>query len=288
MLSYRHAFHAGNHADVIKHLTLVLCCEYFCQKNKAFHYIDTHAGAGLYDLKSEAATKNNEHRRGIEVLLNQANIPAAFNRYIELIQQSNKAQTSAYPGSPWFAGQLLRPHDQATLFEMHPTDFSLLAKLFSGNRRIKVKQADGFQSLKSLMPPASRRAITLIDPPYEQEKEYQAVIQTLEDGISRFSTGTYIVWYPLINRSGSSKQIASNIMLKQIKSKFAQEQLHIQYIQDSKMQGMYGSGLAIINPPWVLEDKLREALNFLCSLDDTNTQTFSIEPIAAKQGNSKR
>ena len=288
MLSYRHAFHAGNHADVIKHLTLVLCCEYYCQKNKAFHYIDTHAGAGLYNLNSKAATKNNEHSKGIATLLDHPAPPSVFNRYIELIQHSNKTQTSAYPGSPWFAGQLLRPHDQASLYEMHPTDFSLLAKLFSGNRRIKVKQTDGYQSLKSLMPPASRRAITLIDPPYEQEKEYQAVIQTLEDGISRFNTGTYIVWYPLINRSGTTKQMASNIMLKQIKAKFTQEQLHIQYSQDNQMKGMYGSGLAILNPPWIIEDKLREALRFLCSLDDTKTQTFSIESMAAKQGNSKR
>lgn len=283
MLSYRHAFHAGNHADVIKHLTLVLCCEHFCKKDKSFSYIDTHAGAGMYDLKSSTSTKTNEQREGIGRLTAQPAIPKTFNRYLSLVEQAKKQKSSAYPGSPWFAAQCLRSHDQASLFEMHPKDFSLLANLFSGNRRIKVKQSDGYQSLKSLFPPVSRRAVVLIDPPYEQEKEYQSVIHTLKEGISRFSSGTYIVWYPLINRANSTKDKAAEKMLRQIKSLFNQEQLHAQLILDKDMKGMYGSGLAIINPPWGLKEQLQEALTFLCSLDEKQKRQFSLEAVDIKR-----
>ena len=277
MLSYRHAFHAGNHADVIKHLTLVLCCEHLSKKDKGFSYIDTHAGAGIYDLKSVNASKNNEHLDGITSFSKLPKLPKVFNRYLALIDQAKKHKANAYPGSPWFAAQLLRPQDQATLFEMHPKDFCLLSSLFADNRRIKVKQTDGYQSLKSLFPPASRRAITLIDPPYEQEKEYQSVIHMLKEGISRFNSGTYIVWYPLINRQNSLKDKASEKMLRQIKNLFNQEQLHTQFILDKDQKGMYGSGLAIINPPWGLKEQLQEALSFLCTLGDTKKRQFNIE-----------
>lgn len=288
MLSYRHAFHAGNHADVIKHLTLVLCCEHLSKKDKGFTYVDTHAGAGMYDLKSDAASKNNEHSDGISQLSKLPNLPKVFSSYLKLIEQSKKQKSSHYPGSPWLAAKLLRPQDQASLFEMHPKDFSILSALFSGNRHIKVKQSDGYQSLKSLFPPPSRRAITLIDPPYEQEKEYQEVINTLKDGISRFNSGTYIVWYPLINRPNSSKDKASEKMLRQIKTLFSQEQLHLQFILDKELKGMYGSGLAIINPPWGLKEQLQEALTFLCSIGETRKRQFMLEAIDANQGNSKR
>jgi 23S rRNA (adenine2030-N6)-methyltransferase len=288
MLSYRHAFHAGNHADVIKHLTLVLCCEHLCKKDKGFSYIDTHAGAGIYDLKSNNASKNDEHLDGITSLSKLPTLPKVFSRYLTLIEQAKKNKASAYPGSPWFAAQFIRPQDQASLFEMHPKDFSLLSSLFAGNRRIKVKQSDGYQSLKSLFPPASRRAITLIDPPYEQEKEYQLVIQALKEGISRFNTGTYIVWYPLINRQNTVKNKACEKMLRQIKSLFSQEQLHIQFILDKDQKGMYGSGLAIINPPWGLKEQLQEALGFLCSIGDKNKRQFEIEAIDVNQNSSKR
>lgn len=283
MLSYRHAFHAGNHADVIKHITLILCCEHFCKKDKGFSYIDTHAGAGMYDLKSAAANKNNEQLEGIGILSKLPTPPKTLKSYLSLVEQAKKHKHSAYPGSPWFATQYLRAQDQATLFEMHPKDYSLLTSLFSGNRRVRVKQADGYQSLKSLFPPPSRRALTLIDPPYEQEKEYQSVIHTLKEGISRFNSGTYIIWYPLINRPNSAKNKAAEKMLRQIKSLFNQEQLHVQFTLDNDMKGMYGSGLAIINPPWGLKEQLQEALAFLCSLGEKQKRQFSLEAIEIKR-----
>ena len=288
MLSYRHAFHAGNHADLIKHLTLVLCCEHLCKKEKGFSYIDTHAGAGMYDLKSPSSSKNNEHQDGISSLDKLSNLPKVLDKYLTLIKEAKKHKASAYPGSPWLAAQVLRSQDQASLFEMHPKDFHLLDALFANNIRIKVKQSDGYQCLKSLLPPPSRRAITLIDPPYEQEKEYQAVIQTLKEGISRLNSGIYIVWYPLINRTNSAKDRAAEKMVRHIKNLFSQEQLHLQFILNKEMQGMYGSGLAIINPPWGLKEQLQEALTFLCSIDETQKRQFNIEAMDVNQGNSKR
>lgn len=286
MLSYRHAFHAGNHADVIKHLTLVLCCEHLCKKDKGFSYVDTHGGAGIYDLNSADARKNNEHLNGINSLSKLPTLPEVFSPYLALIEQAKKLKSSNYPGSPWFAAQFLRPQDQAALFEMHPKDFKSLSSLFASNRRIKVKQADGYQSLKSLFPPPSRRALILIDPPYEQEKEYQSVIETLKEGISRFNSGTYIVWYPLINRQNSVKNKASEKMLHQIKNLFSQEQLHIQFILDKDLKGMYGSGLAIINPPWGLEQQLQEALSFLCASSNTKKYQFTLELQSARKKHS--
>lgn len=279
MLSYRHAFHAGNHADVIKHLSLVLCCEHLCKKDKGFSYIDTHAGAGMYDLKDAYANKNNEHLDGITSLSKLPSLPAVFDRYLSIIKQAKQKNTAHYPGSPWFAAQLLRQQDQATLFELHPKDFNTLSALFSGNRKIKTKQEDGYQCLKSIFPPPSRRAITLIDPPYEQEKEYQSVIHSLKEGISRFNSGTYIVWYPLINRTHSSKNKAAEKMLQQIKKLFNREQLHLQFILNKELKGMYGSGLAIINPPWGLEAQLREALMFLCSIDEEHKRQFTLDAL---------
>jgi 23S rRNA (adenine2030-N6)-methyltransferase len=290
MLSYRHIFHAGNHADVLKHLTLILCCEHLCKKDKAFCYVDTHAGAGMYNLNSEAAKKNQEYRNGINTLYDHipANTntsnnspekslpPSVFKPYLTLIEQARKQNPNAYPGSPWFAAEILRPYDQLHLFELHPNDFQKLAQLFSGDKRIKVKQQDGYQSLKSLLPPAARRGLILIDPPYEQEKEYQAVLNTLKEGIKRFNSGVYIIWYPLINREASAKSKASEKMLKHIQSDFPQEQLHVQFIANAEAKGMYGSGLAIINPPWGLKEQLQEALDFLCSTDKNHQRQFKL------------
>lgn len=282
MLSYRHAFHAGNHADVLKHLTLVLCCEYFCRKDKGFMYVDTHAGAGMYNLSSSASQQTKEHEDGIYKLLDLSSPPKSLTKYLELINQASMTNPMNYPGSPWLAAQFIRPHDQATLFELHPNDFQHLNQLFSKNKKIRVNNSDGYQSLKSLFPPHTRRAITLIDPPYELEKEYHLVVDTLKQGISRFNTGTYIVWYPLINRPGSEKEKAAEKMIHHIKTLFKQPQLHAEFCLDKSLKGMYGSGIAIINPPWGLEEQLREALTFLCKLNESRERQFAIQSLNAE------
>lgn len=283
MLSYRHAFHAGNHADVLKHLSLVLCCLHLSKKDKPFCYLDTHAGAGMYNLNSEAAQKNQEYLTGVDKLMQSNSVPEAFKPYQALIRQARDLNPRAYPGSPWFAAQTLRAHDSLQLFELHPNDFQQLTRLFSRDKRVKTHNSDGYQSLKSLFPPPSRRGITLIDPPYEQEQEYQAVLATLREGIKRFNTGAYIVWYPLINRQASAKSSASEKMVKQIHTEFSQEQLHVQYIVDPAAKGMYGSGLAILNPPWGLQEQLQEALSFLCRNTGNPNSRFNLTMQAVNQ-----
>ena len=283
MLSYRHAFHAGNHADVLKHLSLILCCMHLSKKDKPFCYVDTHAGAGMYNLNSESAQKNQEYLSGINPLLHSETVPEVFRPYLNLIEQARKHNPKAYPGSPWFAAQILRAHDSLHLFELHPNDFQQLSALFSQDKRARVKNQDGYQSLKSLFPPPARRGITLIDPPYEQEQEYQAVLSALREGLKRFNTGVYIVWYPLINRDSSTKSKASEKMIKLIHTEFSQEQLHVQYILDPSTKGMYGSGLAILNPPWGLQEQLQDALNFLCRRTGKPNSQFKLTLQAVNQ-----
>ncbi|MCP5207209.1 MAG: 23S rRNA (adenine(2030)-N(6))-methyltransferase RlmJ [Hahellaceae bacterium] len=277
MLSYRHGFHAGNHADVIKHLTVVLCCEHLAKKDKPFWYVDTHAGAGMYDLNSEMSRKNEEHLQGVFALLQDPKCPEVFADYLRLVKASRDTVRQAYPGSPWFAAQMMRRSDHLDLYELHPADQKRLEQVFERDRRAKVHKKDGYLCLKTVFPPPPRRALVLIDPPYEQEREYQSVLQSLSDGIGRFSTGVYIVWYPLIQRPGSPKNKSSEKLVKQIKTRFSQEQLHVQLIMNKDQEGMYGSGLAIINPPWGLKEQLESALKYICSLDKSGVRTFSVQ-----------
>lgn len=277
MLSYRHGFHAGNHADVIKHLTVVLCCQHLCKKDKPFWYVDTHAGAGIYDLNSEMSRKNEEYQDGVMSLLHEPKCPPVFDEYLRLVSESRAKIKLAYPGSPWFAAQMLRRTDHLDLYELHPADFKRLAQLFERDRRVSVKSADGYLCLKTIFPPPPRRALVLIDPAYEQEREYSAVVKALSEAMERFSSGVYIVWYPLINRPNSPKNKASEKMVKQIKARFSQEQLHLQLIMDENQEGMYGSGLAIINPPWGLKEQLQEALAFISGLDEPGKRSFTVE-----------
>jgi 23S rRNA (adenine2030-N6)-methyltransferase len=283
MLSYRHAFHAGNHADVLKHLTLVLCCEHMIKKDKALCYVDTHAGAGIYNLQSEAALKNREYSDGIDRLTHLNGTPAVFNSYLSLVDLARKQHPHTYPGSPWFAAQILRPYDQLHLFELHPSDYQKLTKLFAADRRVKIKQQNGYDCLKSIFPPPSRRGLTLIDPPYEQELEYRLVLTSLKEGLKRFNTGTYIIWYPLINRLASTKSKASEKMLAQIRNDFSQEQLHVQLLNDKDGNGMYGSGLAILNPPWGLQEQLDEALKHICNASASEKSQYQIISQAVNQ-----
>ena len=177
MLSYRHSFHAGNFADVLKHVVIVEILEHLTQKDKAFDYIDTHAGAGVFSLESEHATKLQEYTNGIGKLKTQDWPELA--RYFEIISSFNERGSLAYyPGSPMFARHFLRSRDRAWLYELHPVDFDLLMNNIGSDRQIRLKQEDGFKGLLSLLPPLSRRGLVLIDPPYEVKADYQQVVNT--------------------------------------------------------------------------------------------------------------
>jgi 23S rRNA (adenine2030-N6)-methyltransferase len=265
MLSYRHAFHAGNHADVLKHLILLQIAHYMGEKPAPFWIIDTHAGAGCYALQSAHGSKLAEYRDGIGRLWDAKNLPPAALDYLDFIKQFNSdGKLHRYPGSPWLASQVLRENDRLRLYELHSTDVKLLAECFKGaNRQIKITAGDGFSGLKALLPPPSRRALVLIDPSYETRGDYTAVVKALKEGLSRFPTGTYALWYPMLSKP-ESRQLPGKL-----KNLGINNWLHASLEVKAQTQdgfGMHGSGMFIINPPWTLEKTLHETLPKLTEL----------------------
>lgn len=270
MLSYRHAFHAGNHADVLKHYVLFEILQYFLQKDKPFSYIDTHAGAGMYALHEGYAQKNAEYANGIAKLWQSTTKPSLFNDFLACIQSFNSTQSlQYYPGSPALAYRMLRECDKLRLFELHPSDYKLLIEAIESinsnpkSRKSTIEQLDGFAGIKSTLPPPSRRAMVLIDPPYEEKADYKRVVTMLEDSLKRFATGTYMVWYPLLQRL----EIAE--MLQALSKLSLQNWLHVSLtVQTPSLDGfgMHGSGLYIINPPWTLPATLEATVPWLSEL----------------------
>jgi 23S rRNA (adenine2030-N6)-methyltransferase len=259
MLSYRHAFHAGNHADVLKHLVLVHLMDYLNQKDKPFWVIDTHAGAGGYRLDEGYATKLNEFVEGVTRLWGRNDLPSGVAAYLEQVRRFNPTPALRfYPGSPSLVRQLLRPQDKHHLFELHPTDFQLLQQNFAeADRRFKIQQVNGFNGLKALLPPAPRRALVLIDPSYETRDDYLNVVSALQDSVKRFATGCYAVWYPRLSKP-DSRQLPDKL------KKVATSWLHVALdVTAPAALGMFGSGMFVINPPWTLKAALAEAMPYL-------------------------
>jgi 23S rRNA (adenine2030-N6)-methyltransferase len=263
LLSYRHAYHAGNHADVLKHVVLVALLDYLTIKPKPIAYVDTHAGAGSYDLTAPPAAMHREFERGIGRLWSADPPPATLERYVGLVRRLNPAGTlRRYPGSPWLARQVLRPTDTATLCELHPADHNALDDLFAaGPRRVRVQHGDGLAALRALLPPPSRRGLVLIDPAYEQASEYQGVLAALAAGLRQFATGTFAVWYPQIARTEAAELPAKLCELGG--SRWLDARLTV---RASDTGGLFGSGMFVINPPFVLHDMLEEALPALVAL----------------------
>src|SRR3990172_8884651 len=197
MLSYRHAFHAGNHADVVNNFIELQLLRYLVKKDKPFWYIDTHAGAGCYELDSGYAAQNAEYQSGIALLWERDDLPAPLAEYVALVKRINPdGLLKLYPASPLVALELLREQDRIRLFELHPSDSEILQENFAGHgTQVLMQTADGFGALKALLPPPPRRALVLIDPPYEDKQDYQRVVSAFRERLKRFSTGVYAVWY---------------------------------------------------------------------------------------------
>jgi 23S rRNA (adenine2030-N6)-methyltransferase len=267
MLSYRHAFHAGNHADVLKHIVLLQALKHATQKDKPFWYIDTHAGAGMYALDKGYATQNAEHAGGISRLWNTSDLPPAIKEYVHLIRRFNPDKSlKHYPGSPLLAYSAMRADDRLRLFELHPNDYKLLNQSFkhlgltADNRRVMTQAQDGFAGIKALLPPPPRRAVVLIDPPYEEKQDYNRVVEMAKDSISRFATGTYLIWYPLLQRPEPLQ------MVDKLKKLHPANWLDVTLtVQTPAIGGfgMHGSGLFVINPPWTLPDTLNSVMPVL-------------------------
>ncbi len=262
MLSYRHAFHAGNHADVLKHTVLIALLDYLNQKDKPWLFVDSHAGAGIYDLQGEYARKNAEYEGGIGRLWERTDLPPLLASYVELVRGLNpEGRLRLYPGSPWCARARARPSDRLRLFELHGSDHRLLASTFSeAGRQVKIEAADGYDRLKSALPPPSRRALVLIDPPYEEKRDYPRTVEALKDSLARFPGGTYMVWYPLLQKP-DARQLPSRL-----KAARPPGWLNVTLSVQSPAKdgfGMHGSGLYIANPPWTLPAQLEATLPWL-------------------------
>lgn len=265
MLSYRHAFHAGNHADVLKHVVFVRLLRALTRKEKPLYVIDTHAGAGRYPLDRGYAGKNAEYKNGIARLWGRDDLSDMLADYVAQVEAVNlDGVLRNYPGSPQIAAQLLREQDRLRLFELHPTDSRALRAHFAGaGRRISVVAGDGFAALKSMLPPPSRRGLVLIDPAYEVKSDYRDVLATVRDALERFQTGTYAVWYPHLQKREAD---ALPPKLRRLATgDWLDISLDIARPAPDGL-GLHGSGLFVFNPPWKLEAELRAVLPTLLSL----------------------
>lgn len=261
MLSYRHAFHAGNFADVLKHTALTVILEHLAAKDKPYCCIDTHAGPGWCDLTHAYAQKNREFDTGIGRLWDRTDLPAAVARYMELVKGFNGGgDLRRYPGSPWFQMQFLRPHDRLFLFELHSTDFEALTHVVHGRPGVKAVCDDGFRGCVGLVPPLERRGAVLLDPPYEIKTDYMRAGETLQRLYRRFASGIYALWYPLIEGRGGAR-LARAVVDGGIPDAHLFE-LCIRPRRGGD-RGMRGCGMIVVNPPWTLPGRMREALPFL-------------------------
>lgn len=281
MFSYRHAFHAGNHADVLKHITLLATLKYQTQK-EALTVIDTHAGAGLYRLDGDYSQTSGEASQGVwrlvQALQNAPEgIAPVIQDYLDLLIELNPGLESdldrlkVYPGSPYIASRFLQGRHKLKLYELHPTDFRALsgnmAQLELG-RSISCELQDGFEALKPLLPPPSRRALVMCDPSYELKSDYAQVNEAMTDALKRFPTGSYAIWYPLIPRPEAHDLPKK---LKTLATRAGRAWLDATLtVKSSKLQktvegevirpGLAASGMFVINPPYILHEQLKAAL----------------------------
>jgi 23S rRNA (adenine2030-N6)-methyltransferase len=316
MFSYRHAFHAGNHADVLKHTALIAVLRHMTQKDTALNVFDTHAGAGLYRLDGDYAQTSGEAASGYLRLISKPNealvltdkapdaainianskvdalLPIALQEYLDLVASFNKGTShKVYPGSPFIIQSLLqgRDRDRLKLFELHPTDAKTLRaniEQLNAGRLITVHQEDGFEGLKKFLPPPSRRALVLCDPSYELKTDYARVVTMMTDAVKRFNTGTYMVWYPIIPRPEAHDLPRK---LKTLAVREGRPWLNATLtVKSSKLTtddegevvrpGLPASGVFVINPPHTLKATLTAALGAAAKLlaQDKN-KAFEVE-----------
>jgi 23S rRNA (adenine2030-N6)-methyltransferase len=273
LLSYRHSFHAGNFADVLKHCVCTHIFEHLLKKDKPFDYIDTHSGAGLFDLTGADANKLQEFAKGIHRI--QSSKLPELRSYLNAVKAFNQISTTKnikfYPGSPALAAYFLRDIDKAHLHELHPKDAKLLS----------INISDGLKNLQALVPPLSRRAFVLIDPSYEVKTEYDEVFFAVEKAYKKFPTGTYAIWYPVVERSRIQRleRKLGNSAIKNI------QRFELGIAPDSVAQGMTSAGLFVINPPWTLFNSMSQLLPKLALLlanDESASLYYKCDVIKAE------
>lgn len=262
-MNYRHGYHAGNFADVLKHLVLCELLRLLTAKDKKLFVLDTHAGAGGYDLTADLATRTREADGGIVRLMGlpKAGMPAAVARYLAAVAAYDRKFGRGeglrhYPGSPRLLRAGVRPGDRFVACELHPEEFLALKREFAGDRAVEVSQSDGYHALKALLPPVERRALVVVDPPFEKTDEFDKLTRGLKQALKRFATGCYAIWYPIKDEAAVSDFIAS---LAELKALVVETRL-VPAPLDGKLAAC---GVAVINPPWMFEEAMAEALPWL-------------------------
>jgi 23S rRNA (adenine2030-N6)-methyltransferase len=274
-MNYRHGYHAGNFADVFKHAVLARVLTLMSAKEAPFRVIDTHAGAGRYDLDGEQGKKTGEADSGIRKLLSNLPQGAALDLLQPYLGAVEKF-APAYPGSPLIAQALTRAQDAMAFCELHPEEFAALEKALGRDRRVKTLALDGWTALKSLLPPKERRGVVLIDPPYEDPAEFRRVAEGIEEAMKRFATGVYLVWYPIKNRHDT------DAALRRILRAAGKPALKLEFeMEKPKTEGpLHATGMLVVNPPWKLKEECEQLLPALRqSLAGTNRGAVRIEAI---------
>lgn len=256
-MNYRHAFHAGNHCDVVKHVALCLVLDRLKAKEKPFAVLDTHAGRGLYDLESEAACKTGEHAGGLARVLADPAPPVALRPYLDAVGRANPFGGARwYPGSPVIVADALRPGDGAKFCELHPEERASLEASLAGRRGVRIFDRDGYQAVRAFLPPAERRGLVLIDPPFEQPGEYDRLAEALAEGLKRWATGVFMIWRPVKDAAGWNRFLRA--------AESIGDTLNLELnIRGPVPDKLTGSGLFIVHPPYGLSASLAEALAWL-------------------------
>jgi 23S rRNA (adenine2030-N6)-methyltransferase len=278
MLAYRHAFHAGNHADVLKHVVLLAVLDHATAKDAPLTYVDTHAGAGGYALDGKYASKNAEHRLGAQAVWDLAGrlgveaLPQALQRYVLALQEFNPQTVNSthrltqYPGSPALAAGALRQAHAMRLYEKHPTEERILAGYLGSRLNTRVHLSDGFEGLERELPSPGRRAVVLMDPSYELKMDYAKVVGALREGLRRMAVGTFIVWYPKVS-TVESTQLPRRLLAAAAVAPKGWLHVHTTVGQtNASGHGLTGSGVVVVNPPHTLEAQLRECLPLMMSV----------------------
>ena len=264
-MNYRHAFHAGSFADVIKHIVLVRILIYLQEKPAAFRVIDSHAGAGLYDLTSDEARRSGEWLTGIARIMQARFSDAALvllKPYLDIVRAFNTSpELAAYPGSPLFARALLRPQDRLTACEIEPRARAKLIDALRRDAQARVVDLDGWKALPAFVPPNERRGLVLVDPPFEAKDEFERMAEAFAKAYAKWPTGTYVLWYPAKNRRAAD-ELADGVAQAAASVKPAGKGLRLEFSIAPQMadSALTSTGLLIVNPPWILQSELKTIL----------------------------
>jgi 23S rRNA (adenine2030-N6)-methyltransferase len=282
-MNYRHAYHAGNFADVVKHAVLARLVEYLKQKDKAFRVIDTHAGIGLYDLSSEEAQKTGEWHGGIGKLLDAELSPEAealLGPYLEAVRSADpEGEVSAYPGSPLIVRRLLRKQDRLSAIELHPEDFQVLKALFAEDFQVRVTELDGWLALGAHLPPKEKRGLVLVDPPFEKEGEFERLVDGLARAHHRWPGGIYALWYPIKDRKTVAvfREALAEAGIPKVMD------IRFEVRRPSREPRFDGTGMIVVNPPFTLEKELKVLLPALHALlAEEKGAAWSVEWLAGE------